>query len=263
MKKAFTLTELLIALAVLGLLIAVLTPVISNLIPDQNALMAKRSYYAAQTIVSELINDEACYPDMTQASYYNAESGGYDNSNKRIGFDDGFGYQDCYLWGGSGSPAVAEGQPAVDYINSENALNKFTTLFKSKLDVRETKEDGSFVTRDGTHWVIVSSLTANNKNSYLTISVDVNGDENPNCAQTTDASAILSKGTTCTGRQDGFDVYSIKVYADGGMEINDDWAKKAVDVNKDITNIEDEPAATEQNTETCECTGQPNCDCDN
>ena len=56
MKKAFTLTELLIALAVLGLLIAILTPIISNLIPEQNALMAKRSYYAVQTLISDMLD---------------------------------------------------------------------------------------------------------------------------------------------------------------------------------------------------------------
>lgn len=247
MKKAFTLTELLIALAVLGLLIAVLTPVISNLIPDQNALMAKRSYYAAQTIVSDLINDEACYPDMTQANFFNTETQSYDNSAQRVGFDDGFGYQDCFLWGGSGSPAAAEGEEAIDYINNENALNKFTTLFKSKLDIRETSENGRFKTRDGMYWVITSDLSPNNKDSYLTITIDVNGEENPGCAQSDRASDILHHSNDCNGRVDGFDVYSIRVYADGRMEINDDWAKEAVDVNKDVTNIEDTPAANNQN----------------
>lgn len=240
-RKAFTLTELLIALAVLGLLIAVLTPVISNLIPDQNALMAKRSYYAAQTIVSDLLNDEACYPDMTQASFFNPTTQSYDDSNKRVGFDDGFGYQDCFLWGGTGSPAAEEGGAAVDYINSENALDKFTTLFKSKLDIRETNENGRFKTRDGMYWVITSNLASNNKDSFLTISIDVNGEDKPGCAQSDRASEILRTGDTCDGRVDGFDVYSMRVYADGRMEINDDWARDAVDVNKDITNIEDTP----------------------
>ena len=59
-NKAFTLTELLIALAVIGVLIAILLPVISNLMPDQNSLMAKRAYYAVQTITSDLLNNEAC-----------------------------------------------------------------------------------------------------------------------------------------------------------------------------------------------------------
>ena len=62
-KKGFTLTELLIALGVIGMIVAILVPIIFNLIPDQSVLMAKRAYYSIQTVVSDLINDEGCYPD--------------------------------------------------------------------------------------------------------------------------------------------------------------------------------------------------------
>lgn len=219
--KAFTLTELLIALAVLGLLIAILAPIISNLLPEQNALMAKRSYYAAQTLVSDLLNDEACYPDHTQSVY----------GDQRVGFDDGYGYADCAKWGG------VENTGSID---EENAGSKFVTLFKNKLDVsRDISGASVFETRDGIWWAIdAANLAENDPNSYLTITVDVNGGENPNCAQAEGASASL--GQVCEGRADDFDIYSIKVYADGKMEIQDQWAIEAVDINKDVTGSDED-----------------------
>ena len=75
MKKGFTLAELLIALAVIGILISILLPVISNVMPDQNALMAKRAYHAVQSVTSSLINDEACYPNKVYAMGEDAREG--------------------------------------------------------------------------------------------------------------------------------------------------------------------------------------------
>ena len=80
LNNAFTLTELLVALGVIAILCAVLLPVIFNLMPNQNTIMAKRAYYTLQTVVSDMLNDEACYPDRTNAL-----------DNPRVGLDDGFG----------------------------------------------------------------------------------------------------------------------------------------------------------------------------
>lgn len=228
--KAFTLTELLIALAVLGLLIAILTPIISNLLPDQNALMAKRAYYAAQTLVSDMLNDEACYPDHTQSDYVDPDTG---ESDRRVGFDDGYGYADCVKWGGVEN---------VDTVATEgSAAGKFVALFRNKLDVNPNfGEEGGplFETRDGVRWSIADNDLDTNKNSedaLLRITVDVNGGENPNCAQSANADANLATGDSCVGRTDDFDIFVIDVYADGRMEIEDDWAIDAVDINKDVT----------------------------
>ncbi len=225
--KGFTLTELLIALAVLGLLIAVLMPVISNLLPDQNALMAKRGYYAIQTIVSDMINDEACYPDMTQAV-----------SDKRIGFDDGYGYADCMKWGGS------ENTGAISTDNTTSKTNKFITLFKNKLDIDkadgETDTTANFKTKDGMKWKIQTTDTDvgfsnNTASSYIRIAIDTNGDSDPNCSQASKADSTIATGTTCSGRESGYDIFTVKVYADGNLEIEDQWAKDAVKLNKNVT----------------------------
>lgn len=233
MKKGFTLTELLIALAVLGLLIAILTPIIANLIPDQNALMAKRSYYAIQSLASDMLNNEACYPDNSQSTYKDS-AGNY--VYRRIGFDDGYGYADCVKWGGvENSESIA----------TENSGDKFIVLFKNKLDVKKVGEnaessdkDALFETRDGLKWFISPDFSPNNQNKFTRIFVDVNGDEKPNCSEAHISGNQLETGENCQNRHEDFDIYSVKVYPDGKIEIEDNWAVKAVDINKDVTSSE-------------------------
>ena len=60
MKKGFTLTEIMIALAVIAILTVILMPMIFKLRPNQEVLMTKRAYYQTLTIVSEMINNEKC-----------------------------------------------------------------------------------------------------------------------------------------------------------------------------------------------------------
>ena len=79
LNNAFTLTELLVALGVIAILCAILLPVIFNLMPNQNTIMAKRAYYTMQSVISEMLNDESCYPDRTNSL-----------NNPRVGLDDGF-----------------------------------------------------------------------------------------------------------------------------------------------------------------------------
>lgn len=246
--KGFTLTELLIALAVLGLLIAILTPVISNLLPDQNALMAKRTFYAIQTITSDLINDEACYPDITQAIL---------DSDKRVGFDDGWGYADCMKWGGVEN---------TDKIDTANATDKFILLFKDRLDTTSNTE-ASFQTGDDVRWLIQSTgtgegFTNNNANSFIRIAVDTNGSENPNCSQAGKAAAtIATGGNSCTGRTSDFDIYTVKVYADGRLEIEDEWAKKAVKLSKNVISDETPKTNTQPNSQDdCDPETDENCE---
>ena len=222
-NKAFTLTELLIALAVIGILIAILLPVIFNIMPDQNALMAKRAYHAVQSVTSSLINNEACYPNLTQAPADEA----------REGFDDGYGYADCVLWGMSDATS--------QYINTEDANSKFLTLFTNKLDLAgNSTEDtvvnvGSsteytFTTKDKIIWTAQNmNLAHSNTNPSIELMIDVNGPDKPNCKSPED-----SDGTNCSSKKD-FDRFTVTIYADGKMDIAEEWAQKAVGIDFDIT----------------------------
>ncbi|DAA83811.1 MAG TPA: hypothetical protein DCS44_02005 [Cyanobacteria bacterium UBA10660] len=231
LNKAFTLTELLVALGVIGILCAILLPIIFNIMPNKSTIMAKRVYYTVQTVVSDLINDEACYPDLTSAS----------DTEKRVGFDDGFGYPNCSAWGGTEHTETidTEGDPNV----------KFKTLFLDKLgktDIDTAQSNTTFATADGVEWAIhtMGYGTKNNKNVLALITVDTNGKSSPNCDQAavaTGASGSYSNkiagAESCNGRKKGFDRFTMAVYADGKIKINenDTWAINAIQVDRNIT----------------------------
>lgn len=221
-NNAFTLTELLVALGVVGILCAILLPVIFNLLPNQNTVMAKRAYYLVQSVIADLINDEACYPDLTSAT-----------TDKRVGFDDGAGYPNCRLWGGEYN---------TNTINTPgNPNTKFVTLFTDKIDLSEDFTGSGtgtvkFSTKDGMDWAMTSGgfTSANNPNAKALLVVDVNGKSEPNCGQNSTAEALGNNGS-CANRTSGWDRYTIEVYADGKIDIADQWAKDAVKVNKNIS----------------------------
>ena len=207
-KKAFTLSELLIALGVIAILTAISMPIIHNLLPDQNVVMAKRAFYTTETIISDLLNDQYCYPKQ----------------RARVGLDDGLVYKRCEKW------KFVDGQSEKD-----NAQDKLLTLFASKLDVKEIKDNGkTILTKDGIIWKFSNSeLKAGIPNSYIYLTVDVNGDKEPNCGQT-------SQSTKCPNtRKYGFDKFTMKILARGKIEIKDCWAKLAVRVDKKLTGRED------------------------
>lgn len=176
-SKAFTLTELLIALGVVAVLCAILMPVVNSLRPNQNIIMAKRAYYTVQSIVSELINDDSCYPDKTLSV-----------SDPRVGFDDYFGMEACRTTSAESGPAPTDAShclPTNDYTNdklgwegarhinancstnvnkSKAAFDKFVRLFLDRLGVLSNQYIASgdctpggavcrFRTKDGMTWV--------------------------------------------------------------------------------------------------------------
>lgn len=57
MKKAFTLSEALITLAILGVLAAILIPVINNVRPDKDRITYKKALYSMQGAVSNALDD--------------------------------------------------------------------------------------------------------------------------------------------------------------------------------------------------------------
>ncbi len=227
MKKGFTLTELMVALAVIGILVAVVTPAIMKTRPNKNKMMVKKTFYATEQIVSSLINDDILYPDMREACRTGEDNG--EDVYCAWGFD--------YVYKAKSEGAEYEGEW------------KFAALFKDRLNVSKndtsSKESNAtpddedfypiFYTSDGVKWDLTATEDAwadtdkklgrfeNNFNDDGTVKnnpdgagggiilVDVNGDEGPNQA--------------CTVANEDCDQYEIQILANGKLRINPDHAR--------------------------------------
>lgn len=229
--KGFTLTELMVALAVIGILVAVVTPAIMKTRPNKNKMMVKKTFYATEQIVNSLINDDILYPDMREACRTGEDNG--EDIYCAWGFD--------YVYKAKSEGAEYEGEW------------KFAALFKDRLNVSKndasSKESNAtpddedfypiFYTSDGVKWDLTATEDAweygkekvgtfdkqdNNTPGIGTILVDVNGDEGPNEA--------------CIADAEDCDQYEIQILASGKLRINPDH-EKAVDWATINTSIRD------------------------
>ena len=67
-KKGFTLAETLVALAIIGVVVGIMLPVVNNSRPNQEMVMLKKAYYLAGKSISEIVNDEVLYPETDNDS---------------------------------------------------------------------------------------------------------------------------------------------------------------------------------------------------
>ena len=207
MKKAFTLSEMMIAMAVLGILLAIVIPTIVNTRPDERKMLTKKAYYVTEQVISGLINDPQLYPDNTMyCTDDNADTTCY------YGFDD---------------------ETSVTYNGTTySGKTKFPKLFAEQVNVKEVTEDTStyiITTADGmsfdfstdsnsplTGWTAGTAPASNARN----IIVDVNGAASPNCLET-------DSGCTWADR------FRIVVYSNGRMQIHEDDTTAAANVTFD------------------------------
>lgn len=240
--KGFTLTELMVALAVIGILVAVVTPAIVKNRPNKNKMMVKKSFYTVEQIVNSMINDEALYPDMTIFCPPNPQEGG----TCAFGFDDA---------------ATVAHKDGKQYMG----LYKFAMLFKDNLNVKSDytgADNGAenvnnpmnpasnllfypiFYTTDGIKWDFrltkignhprwrpgrdsVGTFDTQNVNTagIGIIDIDVNGDEGPN--------------VYCTAGNIDCDRYQVQILANGKLRINPEHTR-AVNYATINTSIRDE-----------------------
>ena len=69
MRKAFTLSEALITLAIIGVLAAILIPVIDNVRPDKDKITYKKALYSMQSAISNAM-DSTLYSMAANSSAY-------------------------------------------------------------------------------------------------------------------------------------------------------------------------------------------------
>ena len=63
-KKGFTLVEILIALALIGILVAVVSPNLARIRPDQKKALFVKAYTTTESAVASMINDTEMYPTV-------------------------------------------------------------------------------------------------------------------------------------------------------------------------------------------------------
>lgn len=202
MKKisAFTLAETMISLVVLGIIMALVLPTIMSSMPNKNKMMVKKAYYTTENIISELINDNNLYPD--NSIFCNTK---YDESGAAIE-GTGITNSECYFGFDDDRKVQFNG---VDY----SGASKFANLFREKLNYKTKDGDYKFTTNDGMVWDLTGTNTVwakNTKpeNNIKTITVDVNGTEEPNCLQ------------SACGNPNNFDRFRIDIRSDGKISVN-------------------------------------------
>jgi len=73
--KAFTFAEVMVTLAVMGVLASIMLPVMSKIRPDKTKVTFKKAYYVIERTVYDMVTDESLYPEL--GSYK-----GFDNTQE-------------------------------------------------------------------------------------------------------------------------------------------------------------------------------------
>lgn len=224
MKKllGFTLAELMVAMVVLGILLALVMPTITTRTANKNKMYIKKAYYTVTEVISILINDISLYPSIDGVCLDTGNSG-------YIGFD-------CY------DDATA-GQTKLVY-NIAKLLNLTTndigTMAEFASNSNFSRSNTSdcngvasscyyFVTSDGIVWAFEKkAFTFGNPESFIKLGIDVNGSEAPNCYE---------GDSSCKNRVNGFDRFILKIFADGKIQVADGqpWAEDAIQIGSSLT----------------------------
>ena len=211
--RGFTLSELMIAITVLGILCATVLPALLKNNPNQNKMMMKKAYYTLSSVVSELINDTSIYPGENGICPDTRQNG-------YIGFDCG--------------NTAKFAKNFAQKVNTDPRITSDTdmTPYTKQCELFPAGSCYIFQTTDGITWEFLTNagFSKGNMDAAPPVLIDINGDKGPNCYQ--------SKNTTdCKDKTSGFDQFIISVYPDGGLTLPETqvWAKEAISVTSDLT----------------------------
>ncbi len=193
-KSAFSLGEVLVTLAIVGIIASLIIPIIKQTQPDRQKVLFRKAYSNIERVVTELINDDYLYPEATKADGTPYE--GLDNVTNEVELND----ETAPYTGG----------------------NKFCNLITLKLNTISSDDNNcpgtpggngtfgtpSFTTNEGIAYFIPSTTFATD----ATITIDTNGDKAPNCR---------FNATSCKSP----DMFEIIVSPDGGIHVNGDIEK--------------------------------------
>ncbi len=150
LKKGFTLQELLISLAVIGVVSAVALPSLMSIQPDKSKTIYMKAYNTLTTLTDEILNDPSLYYET------------YDSN----------GNVNC-----QGLRCV--GEPSASYTACNQKwqclqATKFSAIFATKVNYtqREHKDDiVTFTTLDGANWSFTPTTTTSELIYDITINI--------------------------------------------------------------------------------------------
>ncbi len=197
-KRAFTLTEVLITLGIVGVLAAVMTPMVSKFKPDTIKASYLNTYDALSTSISTILSNDKAYPIENVPPDFNYVEYPLANLEPIVGT------------GTNARPDVIGGTPKFCYV-----LSKTLSILESDADVRTSCRNGtapSFTAKNGAEFTVRTegNDTGANRNFEATIRVDINGE---------------GRGANCIfdrARCPDPDIFEFKVWADGEF-LPADW----------------------------------------
>ncbi len=199
-KKGFTLSEILVSLAILGVLAAALVPALMRTVPNNNIVLFKKADYTLQQAVSEIINNDTNYPTSEMGT----------TTDTSASVSRGFNYTTI-----TGTTVPASNNKFC-YLLSE----QMNTVGAVSCPAPGAGGTGTFTTADGVSWRLIIPVPASefplNATDYTTrIVVDVNGTtKNPNCGTVTTTNIT----TACASGTIG-DMYEMGVRYDGKLTV--------------------------------------------
>lgn len=222
MKKAFSLAEILVAMSVLTVLIAVLTPTIMTIRPSSKKILARSVYYTITTTVNDLIINPHLYPhiDDTTGDLY----AGFNNKNDVI-------YQGRTYGGESKFVDLFINHLNVkDDVNTEsNFCSDFipNTVNSSGVEEENFASCKTVYLNNGIRWsfAVLSAAETDEDDELATrILIDTNGDVRPNCYEGKD------------GCSSDFEQFRVDIYNDGSIQINkeDTWALNSIKTSESM-----------------------------
>lgn len=190
-KKGFTLAEIMIAMATLGVIAAIVVPTLSKFMPDSNKIMARKAYYTLEQVINDLINDEAEYPSTE-----------VDAQSTPRGFN-------FTTKGATTIPA---------------STSKFCYLFTQQMNTIgnvscSSSGNNSFTSSDGINWMMqnTTTFTIAIDNYDAKIGFDVNGSKDPNCFESAYTSTLFPSTGACTAGKKP-DRYEFGIRYDGRIQ---------------------------------------------
>ena len=207
-KKAFTLVETLIMVAVVGIIAVITVVSLKNMSPDKDAVLVRKAYTEMSKAVAALVNDEQLYPSAKVAfnfqdnglnEIFNSISAVEENGN--ISPDSGVDPGDVQIKtsntnlssgisGGdldklekltgnlNSSSNVLSDTTVRNGASAYNSSNKFAYNFAKLFDTRSSSCSGNyckFTTPDGMAWKVTDNFGNGGGNANIDVNIYNNG----------------------------------------------------------------------------------------